>query len=36
VELEIGPSDGVWTVVLGGELNAGDMVITDELTAAGS
>jgi HlyD family secretion protein len=36
VELEIGPSDGVWTVVLGGELNAGDMVITDELAALGS
>jgi HlyD family secretion protein len=36
VELEIGPSDGVWTVVSGGELNAGDVVITDELTAVGT
>jgi HlyD family secretion protein len=36
VELEIGPSDGMWTVVSGGDLDAGDLVITDELVAAGS
>jgi HlyD family secretion protein len=36
VELEIGPSDGVWTVVSSGELDAGDVVITDELAAVGS
>jgi HlyD family secretion protein len=36
VDLEVGPSDGLWTVVSSSELDAGELVITDELTEAGS
>ncbi len=36
VDLELGPSDGMWTVVSAGELAVGDAVITDEQTEAGS
>ena len=36
VDLDVGPSDGLWTVVSNGGLDAGDLVVTDELTEAGS
>jgi HlyD family secretion protein len=36
VDLQTGPSDGLWTVVSNRELDAGELVITDELTGAGS
>jgi HlyD family secretion protein len=36
VDLEIGPSDGMWTVVSDGEINVGDVVITDEQVEARS
>jgi HlyD family secretion protein len=35
LDLELGPSDGAWTVVSGGDLKAGDVVITDEQVEAG-
>ena len=36
VDLQVGPSDGLWTVVSTGDLTADDLVITDELTEGGS
>jgi HlyD family secretion protein len=36
VDLEIGSSDGTWTVVTKGELHVGDVVITDEQTKVDS
>jgi HlyD family secretion protein len=35
VDLEIGPSDGLWTAVSNNELAVGELVITDELEEAG-
>jgi HlyD family secretion protein len=35
VDLEVGPSDGMWTVVVDGEIRAGDVVITDEQVEMG-
>jgi HlyD family secretion protein len=36
VDLEVGPTDGLWTVVSIGDLTADDLVITDEQTEGGS
>jgi HlyD family secretion protein len=36
VDLEVGASDGIWTVVTSSGVRAGDVVITDELQPIGS
>jgi HlyD family secretion protein len=35
VDLELGPSDGMWTVVSEGEITAGEVVVTDEQVEVG-